>query len=283
MVTLVFGGTGKVGSVAVKRLAEHGRSVRVYTRAPAKLAAISAAAEAFVGDLDSPGDLAPAFKDVDTVILITGVHADEQARALPVVAASKRAGVRKVDFLSLVQGPWSESIPFYKSKLAIEAALWSSGMKWAVIRSAGFMQTDAGLKADILDKCLFTAPIGDVGVNRIDTRDVGYAMAQSVLTDAQGEFRVFGPETLSGDRVAEIYTKILGKPVKYAGNDLERWAEMKKDAFPPWSLNALRNMYSYSQLIGMKPEPGEAQCKLLPTDLRKFEVFAAEMKAAWGA
>ncbi len=216
------------------------------------------------------------------MILITGVHSDEQARGLPVVAAAKRAGVKKFDFLSLVQGPWSESIPFYKSKLAIEAAIWASGMKWAVIRSAGFMQSDAGLKLDILDKGLFTAPIGDVGVNRIDTRDVGYAMAESVLTNAQGEFRVFGPETLSGDRVAEIYTRVLGKPVKYVGNDLERWAAMKKDAFPPWSLNALRNMYAYSQLVGMKPESGEAQCRLLPANLRKLELFAMEMKVVWG-
>jgi uncharacterized protein YbjT (DUF2867 family) len=210
MVTLVFGGTGKVGSVAVRRLVENGRSVRVFTRAPEKLAAVVPKAEAFVGDLDSPGDISFAFKDVDAVILITGVHAHERERGLPVVAAAKRAGVKRIDFLSLVQGPWSESIPFYKSKLAIEAAIWASGMKWAVIRSAGFMQSDAGLKADILDKGLFTAPIGDVGVNRIDTRDVGYAIAESVLTDAQGEFRVFGPETLSGDRVAEIYTRVLG-------------------------------------------------------------------------
>ena len=282
MITLVFGGTGKVGAVAVKRLVENGRPVRVYTRTPAKLAAIAAKAEPYVGDLDSPGDLAPAFAGVDTVVLITGVHADEQTRGLQVVAAAKRAGVRKIDFLSLVQGPWSDSVPFYKSKLAIEAAIWASGMKWAVIRSAGFMQTDAGLKTDILDKGLFTAPIGDVGLYRIDTRDVGYAMAESVLMDAFGEFRVFGPERLTGDRVAEIYTRVLGKPVKYAGNDLERWAEMKKEAFPPWSLNALRNMYAYSQLIGMKPEPGEAQCRLLPRELRTLESFAAELKAAWG-
>ncbi len=57
MVTLVFGGTGKVGSVAVKRLVENGRSVRVFTRAPEKVTALSPKVEAFVGDLDSPGDI----------------------------------------------------------------------------------------------------------------------------------------------------------------------------------------------------------------------------------
>jgi uncharacterized protein YbjT (DUF2867 family) len=199
------------------------------------------------------------------------------------VAAAKRAAAKNIVFLSLVQGPWSESIPFYKSKLAIEAAIWASGMNWAVVRSAGFMQTDAGLKADILDAGLFTPPIGDVGVARIDTRDVGYAVAEAVLTQAYGEFRVFGPEILSGDRVAEIYAKVLGKPVKYLGNDLDRWAEFKGSAFPAWSLNALRCMYAYSQKIGMRPEPGEIQCRLLPSKMRTMEECATELKAAWNA
>jgi uncharacterized protein YbjT (DUF2867 family) len=198
------------------------------------------------------------------------------------VEAAKKAGVKYIAFLSLVQGPWSDSIPFYKSKLAIEAAIKASGMKWAVVRAAGFMQTDATLKSEILDKGVFSPPIGDVGVARIDTRDVGYAMAEAIMTQAEGEFRVFGPEVLSGDKVAAIYTKVLGKPVKYLGNDLEGWAAFKKDAFPPWSLNALRNMYAYSQKTGMVPEPGEAQSRLLPAKLRTFESFVGELKAAWG-
>ncbi len=118
---------------------------------------------------------------------------------------------------------------------------------------------------------------------RIDTRDVGYAMAEAILTQAEGEFRVFGPEVLSGDKVAAIYTEVLGKPVTYLGNDLERWAAFKKDAFPPWSLNALRAMYAYSQRVGMVPDKGEAQCRLMPAKPRTFAAFAREMKAAWGA
>ena len=283
MVTLVFGGTGKVGAAAAKRLVESGKSVRIYSRAPDKVAAISPKIEAYTGDLDNPGDFGGAFRDVESVILITQVNANEEARGLPVVAAAKNAGVKYITFLSLVQGPWSDSIPFYKSKLVIEAAIRASGMAWSVVRAAGFMQTDATLKSEILEKGVFSPPIGDVGVARVDTRDVGYAMAEAILTKAEGEFRVFGPEILTGDSVAAIYTRVLGKPVKYLGNDLEKWAAFKNGAFPPWSLNALHNMYAYSQRVGMVPEKGEAQCKLMPPKPRTFEAFATELKAAWGA
>ena len=264
-----------------RRLAQGGRPVRVYMRIPEKVPTILPEVEPIRGDLDNPGDLAPILGDVETVVLITGVHANELARGLSIVEAAKRANVRRIVFISLVQGPWSDSIPFYKSKLAIEAAIWASGIKWVVVRSAGFMQTDAGLKADILEAGLFTPPIGDVGVARIDTRDVGNDVAEAVLTDADGEFRAFGPEVLTGGQVANTYAKVLGMEVKYLGNDLDRWAKLKASAFPAWSLNALQNMYAYSQRVGMKPEPGELPCRLLPAKLRTMKSYAAELKASW--
>jgi uncharacterized protein YbjT (DUF2867 family) len=282
MFTLVFGGTGKVGSVAVRRLVEKGRRVRVFSRSPEKVAAVSAKAEAFTGDLDNAANLAEAFKNVDQVVLILGVHPNEQARGLPIVAAAKAAGAKKIVFLSLVQGPWSDSIPFYKSKLPIEAAIKQSGMGWAIVRSASYFQTDAALKADLVDKGLFTAPIGLKGVNRIDTRDVGYAMAEAVTGDAAGEIHIFGPETLTGESVAAIYAKLLGKPIAYAGSDIATWGEMKKEAFNPWQINALGNMYSYIQREGMIPAPGEPKPKILPEQQIRFEAYAAELVKSWG-
>jgi uncharacterized protein YbjT (DUF2867 family) len=283
MVTLVFGGTGKVGSVAVRHLVEKGRNVRVFTHAPEKLATLPSSVEAAVGDLDNPETIPPAFEGVDEMILILMVNPNEQARGLAVVEAAKAAGVKRMVFVSLVHGPGTEKVPFYQSKLAIEAAFKQSDMEWAVVRSSSFFQSDAGLKADIWDKGIFSAPIGSLGVNRIDTRDVGYAVAKAMTIEPfeTGEFRVFGPDALTGDSIAEIYTKLLGKPVRYGGNDLEKWAAFKGDSFPPWSLNALRNMYAAVQQSGMKPEEGEQKSSLLPEKLITFEAFAEQLVKGW--
>jgi uncharacterized protein YbjT (DUF2867 family) len=279
---LVFGGTGKVGSAAVRRLAQQGQRVRVFTRSPEKVAALGSGAESFTGDLDASDDLGPAFDGIDRVILILGVHPHEQARGLAVVAAAAKAAVAKIVFLSLVQGPWSESIPFYKSKLPIEAAIRESGMRWAVVRSASYFQTDAGLKSDILDKGLFTAPIGSKGVNRIDTRDVGHAMAEAVLGDCAGDVPIFGPETLTGPSVAATYSRVLSRPVQYAGDDLAAWAALKKDAFNPWQIAALSAMYGYIQREGMVPPPGYPKPAILPAQQVRFEDYARELAKSWG-
>ncbi|MEQ8509910.1 MAG: NmrA family NAD(P)-binding protein [Rhodospirillaceae bacterium] len=279
MVTLVFGGTGKVGSAAVRRLVEKGRTVRVFTHSPDKLSVLPSGVEAAQGDLDKPETIPAAFVGVDEVMLILAVNPAEQARGLAVVEAAKAAGVKRLVFLSLVHGLGTEKVPFYQSKLTIEAAFKQSGMAWAIVRSSSFFQSDAGLKSEIVDQGVFSAPIGSVGVNRIDTRDVGYAMAEALTKEPfeTGEFRVFGPDSLTGDSIAEIYSKLLGKPIRYYGDDLDKWAEFKKGAFPPWSLNALRHMYAATQQTGMKPEQGEAKSSLLPDELITFEKFAREL------
>ena len=283
MVTLVFGGTGKVGSVAVRRLVDKDRTVRVFTHAPEKLSALPSTVEAAIGDLDNPETIPPAFADVDEMILILAVNPNEESRGLAVIEAAKAANVKRMVFLSLVHGPGTEEVPFYRSKVAIESAFMKSAMQWAVIRSSSFFQSDAGLKSDILEKGIFSAPIGSQGVNRIDTRDVGYAVAEAMTREPfeGGEKRVFGPDALTGESTAAIYTRLLGKPIRYGGDDLDKWAEFKKDGFPPWSLNALRPMYAYVQQCGMMPEAGEQKCDLLPPKLTTFEEFATELVKDW--
>lgn len=279
MVTLVIGGTGKVGSAAVRRLVEKGRTVRVFTHSPEKAGGLPSGVETVEGDLDKPETIAPACDGVDEMILILAVNPNEQARGLAAVEAAKNAGVKRLVFLSLVHGPGTEKVPFYQSKLVIEAAFKKSDIEWAVVRSSSFFQSDAGLKSEILEKGVFSAPIGSKGVARIDTRDVGYAVAEAMTKEPfeAGEFRVFGPESLTGDSIAAIYTKLLGRPIRYYGDDLDKWADFKGDAFPPWSLNALRHMYAATQQAGMKPEEGEEKSPLLPSDLITFEQFARQL------
>ena len=283
MAILVFGGTGKVGSVAVRHLAKKDFKIKVFSHSPDKLNTLPENIEPVIGDLDQQDTIAPAFNDVDTMILILGVHPAEEERGLAIIDAAKKANVKRIASLSLVHSPGTERVAFYRSKLSIEAAFKNSDMHWSIIRSSSFFQSDALLKNDILDKGIFSAPIGSLGVSRIDTRDVGYAMAEVVAKPApeSQEFRIFGPESLTGESIARTYTRLLGREIRYGGDDLEAWAEFKKDGFVPWSLTALRTMYGCVQKNGMKPEPGETKSHLLPDQMITFEAFASELTKNW--
>ena len=283
MSVLVFGGTGKVGSVAVKHLINDGLKVKIFSHSPDKFNKISKQVEIIEGDLDNPNTIPPALVDIEDMILILGVHADEQERGLSVINAAKNSNIKRIIYLSLVHDPGTERVPFYKSKLVIENEFKNSHMNWSIIRSSSFFQSDALLKNDIVDKGIFSAPIGSQGVYRIDTRDVGYAMAKATINkfNENQEFRLFGDDSLTGEGIADIYSRLLDKNIIYGGDDLDKWASFKKDGFPPWSLNSLRIMYGCVQKNGMKPFPGEKKCHLLPEKLISFETFATELVSSW--
>ena len=283
MSVLVFGGTGKVGSVAVRHLIEKNLKVRVFSHSPDKFNKISKQVEIIEGDLDNPNTIPPALVDIEDMILILGVHADEQERGLSVINAAKNSNIKRIIYLSLVHDPGTERVPFYKSKLVIENEFKNSHMNWSIVRSSSFFQSDALLKKDILYKGIFSAPIGSEGVYRIDTRDVGYAMAQATINkfNDNHEYRLFGDDPLTGKGIAEIYSRLLDKKIMYGGDDLDKWASFKKDGFPPWSLNSLRIMYGCVQKNGMKPYPAEKKCHLLPEKLISFEAFASELVNSW--
>ena len=117
MSVLVFGGTGKVGSVAVRHLIEKNLKVRVFSHSPDKFNKISKQVEIIEGDLDNPNTIPPALVDIEDMILILGVHADEQERGLSVINAAKNSNIKRIIYLSFVHDPGTERVPFYKSKL----------------------------------------------------------------------------------------------------------------------------------------------------------------------
>ena len=71
MEVLVIGGTGTVGSQAVRKLVEKGASVRVMTRTAKKAAGLPRGAAAVVGDMENPSTLPEAFRGAATSPCLT--------------------------------------------------------------------------------------------------------------------------------------------------------------------------------------------------------------------
>ena len=197
MTILAIGGTGRVGSAVVQRLAEEGVPVRVLSRNPDKVANLPAGAQAVIGDLDKPETLAPIFEGVSAMLLSLTVDPYEEARGLAAVEAAAAAGVKKVVHIAVKNYDGSDSRVFYQAKLTIEKRIRELGLTLVSIRPANFFQSDSTLKGYILDQGVFPPPIGSKGVDRLDARDVGYAAAGALLTsDFDGQdVDLYGPET----------------------------------------------------------------------------------------
>jgi uncharacterized protein YbjT (DUF2867 family) len=282
---LVIGGTGKVGRQTVLGLLRRGVTIKVMTRAAEKAHALPQGVSGVVADMARPDTLPPAFEDVEACFLITPVSRHETAYGLAAVEAARTRGVRRLVYLSVVMPPGSERIPHFQSKIPIEEAIKRSDMAYTILHPNNFFQNDYLFKDVITQDGIYPEPVGRIGLNRVDVRDIADA-AVSALTESgyHGQtYPVVGPDVLTGDSIAAIYARHLERDVCYGGDDLDRWEQQARHMLPDWMVHDLRIMFQYFQEHGLRATQADLalQQRLLHHPPRGFEAFVRELAPAW--
>ena len=284
MSILVTGGTGSVGSHVVRELVARGASVKVLTRDPAK-AKLPAGVTAVQGDLTQPETVRRVFNDVDAVFLLNGVSITEAHEGLLAVSGMKLSGVKRLVYLSVHQVDQAAWLPHFGAKVGVEEGIKRSGIPFTILRPDNFFQNDYWYKDVILQYGIYPQPIGDVGTSRVDIRDIAEAAA-IVLTSPGHEgqtYDIVGSDVLTGESIASAWSRALGKPIKYGGNDLDIWEAQSLQYLPAWMVFDFRLMYAHFQKNGLKasPEALARITKLLGHAPRSFDAFVTETAAAW--
>lgn len=282
---LVVGGTGTVGSDVVQKLLAAGEKVGVLTRSADKAKTVPSGVTAVVGDLMDPAALSRIFTGVENVFLANAVSTTELFEGLAAVNGARAAGVKKMVYLSVHNADGAQHVPHFGGKVIIENALKSSGMTWTILRPNNFFQNDNWFKDAVTKWGVYPQPVGDVGVSRVDVRDIGQA-AFNALTKAGFEGQTFtlaGPHVLNGAATAEILSKHFGKKVSYSGNDLEAWEKQALSMMPAWMVWEMKLMYKFFQDKGLVATQSELdrQKKILGRDPLTYDNFVAELVKSW--
>ena len=127
-------------------------------------------------------------------------------------------------------------------------------MPSTVIMANNLFQNDLVCRESMLEEGIYPQPIGDIGLNRVDVRDVADAIV-ATLTQAGHEFHYYpliGVEVLTGQDVADIYSPALGREICYGGNDLEVWEKKSTGTLPGWIIPDLKLMYEFFQRHGLR-------------------------------
>jgi uncharacterized protein YbjT (DUF2867 family) len=282
---LVLGGTGTVGSRVVNELLGKGEDVSVLTRSEENAAKLPDGVKAKIGDLRDPRTIRSVFSGMDGVFLLNAVSPTETNEGLMAVNGARLADVRKIVYLSVPSIEDAPHLPHFGSKMPIEYAIKKSRIPFTILRPNSFYQNDLWLKDVITGYGVYPQPLGSVGMSRVDVRDIAETAAIALTTgDHEGKtLHIAGPEALTGERSAEIWSEALGKTVVYGGDDMDSWEEQAKTMLPEWMAFDFRLMYEYFQTRGLIASEAELEVltALLGHEPRRFEDFARETAELW--
>jgi len=285
MKVLVLGATGSVGSAVVQTLLQGGASVAALTRSAEKAKALPAGVEGRIGDLNDPYKVAASFKDVDAVFLLNAVSATETQEGLFALECAKLQGVKKLVHLSVQHVDRVPHLPHFASKIVIESAIRQSGLDYTILQPNNFYQNDYWYKDAMLQYGVYPQPLGSLGWDRVDIRDIADAAAKALDGDAASGKTVIlaGPTSETGASAAATWSTYLGKPIAYAGDDLEVWEQQNLKYLPPFMVFDFKMMYRWFQEHSLKAAPGEREVaeKLIGHPMRSFDGFVKETAATW--
>lgn len=236
---LVLGATGTLGGAVLQALRSPERphpgpppQLTVLTRRPLPPGPPWVDIDRRVGDLTDPQAVRAAMAGQDAVFFASPHEFAEEQIAATVVRAAREAGTRLVFagvhatactlaghlqylLFSLLLRP-------YRPKLRIGRLIERNLPDAVLLRPATFMDNDLMFLADIRSG-EFPTPLRRM--NRIAAADIGIVGARALVEPdfPAGTFALCGPESLTGQQCAQVWSLALGHPVRYTGADPGAW------------------------------------------------------------
>lgn len=287
MTILVTGATGRIGRHLVDQLLQRGAHVRVLTRDLAKTK-FPASVEVAQGDLLDIDALRNAFKGVRTLFLLNAVTGDEFAQALITLNLAREAGIERVVYLSVFAADQAVNVPHFAVKYGAERMLEQMGFSATILRPAYFIDNELMIKDVILNHGVYPMPIGGKGVAMIDARDIAEIAAIELIRRDQAPgklpletINLVGPDTLTGQGLASLWSEVLGRPIVYGGDDPSGFEQTAAGFMPKWTAYEMRLMAERYVSDGMIPNAGDVErlTAILGRPLRTYRDFAKAIAA----
>ncbi|MCW4148714.1 NmrA/HSCARG family protein [Halomonas sp. 18H] len=288
MTILVTGATGTVGRHVVEQLVKRDADVRVLVRDPSK-SDFPASVSVVQGDLLDVDALRNAFSGVSTLFLLNAVVPDEYTQALIALNLARENGIERIVYLSVIHSDLYVNVPHFAGKYGVERMIEQMGFNATILRPAYFIENDLTIKEVVTGYGIYPMPIGSKGLAMVDTRDIGEVAALELLRREQSavplpieRINLVGPDTLTGQDIAAIWTDVLGRPIAYPGEDTAAFEQNLLLHMPSWMAYDMRLMSERFITEGMLPNTDDVDrlTALLGRPLHSYREFATQVAAS---
>ena len=221
---LIAGGTGRLGTLLVRRLVKRGLTVRVMTRAPDRARHLAAAHVDIVrGDVRDRGTLDGAVMDgVRTVV--SAVHGFAGPDRVSPASIDVRGNINLIDaasrvradvvMVSVVGAARDSPMELSRAKYQAEQYLRSTGVPWTIIRATAFVETWAMVMGDPLRTTgrLMVFGRGSNPINFVSAIDVAALIEHAVLepTLRGRTIELGGTRDVTFNEFAKLLDQVIG-------------------------------------------------------------------------
>jgi uncharacterized protein YbjT (DUF2867 family) len=283
---LVTGATGKVGAELVKQLVAAGQSVRALVRDPQKAAkALPVNVELARGDLADAESIEEGLAGANRLFLLSPPTDRIFELESNAIAAAKAAGVGHLVKLSVIGVDPRAKCFYAREHGKAESAIREAGIPFTFVRANFFMQNFLGVADGIKTQGAFYQPGGNQAASHVDIADIA-AVAAKVLTASDSHkhqaYLVTGPQSLTFSQIADQFTHVLGKPVKYVNvpRDAAK-ASMLQGGMPEWQAEAINQLMDDFREGKMNVVSDDVK-KLTGREARSFEAFVKANQSTFG-
>ncbi|MGL6315739.1 SDR family oxidoreductase [Vibrio sp. WXL103] len=221
--------SGALGSAILKATAEllSSNNVIGLARTPSKAAHLGV--EIRPGDYNNPSELETSLKDVDTLLLVSGMDAPEKRiqQHRNVIEAAKKAGVSKIVYTS-VQGAEENTAfsPVVQSNRQTEQDVRNSGLSWVVGRNGIYIEPDIEYIDNYIQAGEIVNCAGEGKCGYTTRPELAYAYARLLTQDEHnGHTYNLNGEAITQAQLAELMSMAFDTSLRYRTMTVEEYRQ----------------------------------------------------------
>lgn len=281
LMILVTGAGGKTGKAIIKSLSNNQEDIYAFAHRQDQVAEIklSGAEKIIVGDLRDESAIRSAMEGVRAVYHICpNMSPEEDVIGRLVVGEAKKAGVDHFVYHSVLH-PQIEVMNHHWQKMRVEEMLFESGIPFTVLQPAPYMQNLLADWKSIVEDGVLRVPYSvEAKFSFLDLEDLAEA-ARIVLIEPghiNAIYELAGTSPASHAEVAEIFSRVLKRPVRAEKEEIRDW-RLRAKGLNEYARENLVRMFEYYDQWGLAGNPNVLKW-LLKREPRSLESFAGRIE-----
>jgi len=229
MKIVVTAANGQLGSAIIQKLLQELSSNQVVglARTPAKAEGLGV--EIQPGDYNEKSHFDAAFRDVDVVILISGMDPPDMRiiQHRNVINAARDAGVKKIVYTSIIGAISGTTFsPIVASNRQTEKDIKSSSLQWVIGRNGLYIEPDVKYLDSYIEAGRISNCAADGKCAYTTRSELAHAYAQMALNDKHnGKTYVLAGESITQQQLTDLFNTAFGLSLMYEPLSVEAYKQ----------------------------------------------------------